>query len=116
METDENSQDIPKAYIAPDIVLRLLINKEGRQMTMEMLKKSRDGKVKLVLSTFAVYEALQCVEFDEIDTSALALMLSTVSVDPNIETAIKSEWFQPLSQERITHLRSAALGPEKTWK
>lgn len=94
-----------KGYIAPDILVRLFINRQDARATAELLQ---DESVDLILSDFALFEALSSCERDEIDTILLSRIIEGCEW---FESGIPKEQFV-ITSERKAHLRRIAMGPE----
>jgi len=98
-----------RAYIAPDILLRLLINKKDRKLSEEVLL---NGKVQIVTSIYGIYEALACIDnAEELDLDMLLEILKNCAfTSPEIEEDLKPLY--RMTPERKEHLREVALGKE----
>ena len=93
-----------RAYIAPDIFLRVLCGASG-PAEVELL---RQDKVELVSDLFALYEAIACIEpSDPFDTAALLQIFKKVRFSAMSELA---SLYAPLSVERKASLRKVAFG------
>lgn len=98
-----------KAYLAPDIVLRLLINPDDANETKRIFA---DEEVTLVLSDFALYEALHSCTAEE--------LLEQGFVSRLIEICRRCEFFESgipdiglkCTEDRKAHLRNIAMGRE----
>lgn len=95
-----------KAYLAPDIVLRLFINPHDVKNTIHLLK---DGDTELILSDFALFEALMCCEPSEVNPETLYQVLQSVTW---LETDVPESSFKGISLERKAHLRKIAMASE----
>ena len=93
-----------RAYIAPDIFLRLLCG-ASRDAEVALLEKK---DVELVSDLFAFYEAIACIEpQDPFDRAALIRIFRKVRFTAEPELA---PLYVPLKPERKKHLRETALG------
>ncbi len=91
----ENKQSfVKKAFLAPDIVLKMLI---GKDKTCKKLLEKSDGIFKLVTSDFALYEAISCVTKEEFSLNSLKEFLFKVEIIPSPKIKI--------DMDRIDHLR-----------
>jgi len=93
-EISEKGSPIQKVFVAPDIVLKMLIGKDKK--CKEILEKS--GKMfKLITSDFALYEAISCITKEEFDLNSLIEFLYKVAIVPSPKIKI--------DMDRIDHLR-----------
>jgi hypothetical protein len=93
-----------KAYIAPDIILNLLIGRDGERVA-ELLKRN---DIEVITHPFALYEAfaaLDEIDRDTIDLKAFALLMSNTTLMANDLT---QDVFK-MSKERKKKLRELAL-------
>jgi len=84
---------IKKAFLAPDVVLKMLM---GDKLYKNILEKSK-GVFKLVTSDFALYEAISCITKEELDLNLLKEFLYKVEIIPSPKIKI--------DMDRIDHLR-----------
>jgi hypothetical protein len=102
-----------RGYVAPDILLRMLINKRSRKKSMELLAKAEAGEIELVTSDFALKEALLSIEdTDEFDIMVLRRIFATMSFesfDKMFDEKVKMPSF---TDARKTRLRSVATAEE----
>ena len=104
------ADDVVTCYVAPDVLLRLLIAPHARQKAVELLDAAQEGGVKLVTSDFALREALLCVEeTDQFDVLMLRRIFEVMELQNDL---IDFSKVPLLSQQRKLKLRSIALRPE----
>lgn len=99
-------------YVAPDILLRLLINEGDREQCLALLDKvEKSDELKLITSLFALYEAFSCIkEGDKLDTLMLRRILQVIDVAVHDELRQLME--RPIPSMRIERLRTAAFVAE----
>ncbi len=94
-EISKMQSSLPKAFIAPDVVLQIF---QGEEKSKNILLKS-EGKMKLVTSDFALYEAVSCLTHEELDLNILKDFLYRVEIIPSQKIKI--------DMNRIDHLRES---------
>jgi len=90
-----------RGYLAPDIILAILLrNSPNHKESIRILDK--DG-FKCVLSDFALYEALACMDFynDEFDGFMLKKLIDKSEF-------FDSQCYNKVSEKRRMHLREVA--------
>lgn len=98
---------IMKGYLAPDVILRMLINKDAA--SEEMLVRAENNEVELLTSVFALFEAVGSLEgTDDVDIGMLKRILKTVKISSEMEEDLKMG-YDSFGEKRKNHLRSIAL-------
>lgn len=101
-----------KAYLAPDVLLRLLINRRDRVAAEKMLVMANEKKCELVTSLFALFEAVASVEeYDEFDAKMLMRILRDVTIETKFEEELRP-MYKSFNDERKMRLRSIATDME----
>lgn len=100
----ESKAELPKAYVAPDIVLKLLINFPNAIAERKIIQ---EGKLQLVTDLFAIYEAVQCIEpKDDFTPERMTFLFQHLLIEDNLE----KEAYGKMSVDRKKKLRATALG------
>lgn len=99
--------DKTRAYIAPDILLRILINKSDCVAAVNVINNE---DVEIVTSMFALYEALACVDgVQELDLDALIMLITKCAFIPQEDYDQSFESIYKMPEERKSKLREIAL-------
>jgi hypothetical protein len=99
------------AYVAPDVILRMIINDE--ECLLDFIAKTKNyEKIKVVTSAFAFYEALASLTKEEIIKNAdkIQTLLKMIPITDLKQYCGK---FYIEDKKRISHLRKIALQPRK---
>jgi len=109
-QTDENKKII--GYLAPDILLRLLVNRRDRARSEKLLKRASEGELHLATSLFALFEAVASVEkTDNFDTDMLMKILQNVKISTEFEKELLPA-YKAFNDNRKMRIRSIATGME----
>lgn len=93
-----------QVYIAPDLILRYVINKKDQ----DIAKCLKTKKFKLVTSAFAFWEAFACLSEEEIKSNAKQIK-EVLKLLPIVDTQKFNGTFEIQNKKRIKHLRGVAL-------
>lgn len=88
-----------KAFLAPDVILRYLIKED--EDVEKLLDLAEEGKVDLVTSDFAIYEAISSLK-EKVNKEKLCRLFYLVEIIPSPKIKI--------DESRIEHLRDVAFG------
>ena len=92
-----------KAYLAPDVILKMIINDEGY-----LDKFLNQNKIEIVTSAFCFWEVMSCLTEEEIAkyNDKIFKIFKTIPIGDLIDSTgkISVEY-----EERIKHLRKVAL-------
>jgi len=91
------------AYLAPDVILSLLITPDSSLGMNELLLKINSGELHVILSDFAVGEALACIhEGDVVNWTRFGMLIQKAEF-------IFTQKLFGMREERKEHLRGLAL-------
>ena len=94
-----------KAYIAPDVILSHLV---GNPM-VSMFERAKEQKLTLVTSRLALYEAVACIEVDDVlKVQNLRQILLECEFAPEMDVMGVPTKFIPMRDDRKAHLRKVA--------
>lgn len=96
-----------RGYLAPDVILRMLINKDAK--SEELLLKVQNKEIELLTSVFAMFEAIASIEkTDTVDIDVLKKIMKYVTISSEMEEDLKMG-YETFSDKRKKHLREVAL-------
>lgn len=101
--------EVLKAYVSPDSLLRLLINRFDRDEEVALLERAGSGEIRLFTPLFALWEAVASIdESDDFDVDMLMRILQLITVETKFEDDLK-KYYKRFSGVRKARLREAAL-------
>ncbi len=106
---------ITRGYLAPDIILRLLVNRDGRNDSVIMLERAEKKEVELLTSVFSLFEAVGSIEeSDDLDLSMLKRILKTVHISSEMEEDVEAvgRGYDSFGEKRKAKLRKVAFTSE----
>jgi len=99
-----------RGYLAPDVILRFLINKD--EPSVSMLDRAEAKEIELLTSVFSLYEAVSSIEkTDVVDIDMLRRLLKIVKISSEMEEDLNIDYGR-FNEKRKQKLRSAALKEE----
>jgi len=101
------------AYVAPDVIVRLLVNTYGREDAEKILKMAEDRKITLKTSLFALYEAIGSIEeSDNVDVEMFRRIVETMQIsvnDDGQDGQMLKKGYESFNEKRKQRIREVAL-------